>query len=249
MKRLNESFLAKNMQSVLCCVTSEAEKRIFTDELGYKSTQVVITGYPRFDALQDTSAGHREILMMPTHRSWLFGVEREVFVNSDYYRRYMDLLNSPRLIALLEEHDLTLMFYVHPSIGEHRDAFASVSKRVQVVPYDSYALDDLMMRCKLLVTDYSSIAWDVYYMGKPTVFYQYDTQAYLDTWGSYIDLSKECPGERAETHGELLGLIESYVDNGFALKEEFSALREKRYAFLDADNARRVCDVLKKRRL
>ena len=24
-----------------------------------------------------------------------------------------------------------------------------------------------MMRCKLLVTDYSSVCWDVYYMGKP----------------------------------------------------------------------------------
>ncbi len=249
LKRLNDSFSAKNMRSSLCTATSEAEARVIREEMGFKHHEVAITGYARFDALYDTSGDKKEILVMPTHRSWLFGVEREVFTASNYYKRYMDLLNSPELLAKLKENDVTLNFYLHPSIGEHVDAFTSTSDRVQIVPYGKYALDDLMMQCKLLVTDYSSVAWDVYYMGKPIIFYQYDLQAYLDTWGSYIDLEKDSPGERVETHNELITAIESYIDNGFVMKPEYEAKREEHYEFIDHNNSQRICDVLKARGL
>lgn len=249
MKRLNDSFTARRMKSVLCTVVSEHERRIFLEELGFKGTQLAITGYARFDALHDKSEGRREILVMPTHRSWLFGVEREVFLGSEYYRRYMELINSPHLIRQLEEHDLTLLFYLHPSIGEHVDAFTSTSDRVRIVPYGETPLDDLMMQCKLLVTDYSSVAWDVLFMGKPIVFYQYDLQDHLDTWGSYIDLATESPGARASDFEGLLEAIDMYIGNGFTLDPELAAKRDTYYRYLDAGNSRRICEEIKKRKL
>lgn len=248
-KKLNDSFLAKNMQSALVTVTSQAEQDIFINELGYKKHQAVITGYARFDALEDRSGNSNEILLMPTHRSWLFGVERKVFTESEYYRRYMNLINSEELPAMLGASDAILNFYLHPSIGEHLSAFSSKSDRVRIIPYGKYALDDLMMRSKLLITDYSSIAWDVYYMGKPMLFYQYDTQEYLDTWGSYIDLDKDMPGECVRTQEELIKRIGEYMDNGFVMKPEFAAKREEHYAFSDRDNSKRICELLKKRNL
>ena len=248
LKRLNDSFTAKNLGSVLCTVVSDREKHVFTDELGYRPTQAVITGYSRFDALVDSSDEHNEILVMPTHRNWLFGVEREVFCASEYYKRYMDLINSPRLIEQLEAHDLTLKFYLHPSIGEHVDAFTSTSDRVQIVPYGVYALDDLMMRCKMLVTDYSSVSWDVLYMGKPVVFYQYDTEAYLGTWGSYIDLEKDTPGVRVTDADALIDAIVECIEGGFVLDEEVAAKRDDFFAYTDQDNTKRICEVLKERR-
>ena len=249
MKRLNDSFTARSMKSVLCTVVSEHEKRIFTEELGFKGTHVAITGYARFDALHDMSQGRREILVMPTHRQWLFGVERKVFVESEYYRRYMELINSPHLIEQLEKHDLTLLFYLHPSIGEHVDAFTSTSDRVKIVPYGETPLDDLMMQSKMLVTDYSSVAWDMLYMGKPIVFYQYDLQDHLDTWGSYIDLETESPGARAEDFEGLLAAIDLYIDNGFTLDPELAAKRDTYYEYLDPNNSRRICEEIKNRRL
>lgn len=249
LKKLNENFTARNMRSVLCTVTSEAEGRIFKEELGFGPHQVAVTGYPRFDALQDMSDGFREILVMPTHRRWVFGIEREIFVQSEYYRRYMELINSPHLMEQLEKHDLTLNFYLHPSIGEHIDAFSGGSDRVKIIPYGQYALDDLMMRCKLLITDYSSISWDLYFMGKPIILYQFDMEDYQNTWGSYIDLKKDSPGERVEEIDQLLQAIDEYIENGFAMKEEVLAKREEQFAFLDRNNSKRVCDVLKERNL
>lgn len=247
LKKLNDSFIAKNQNAVMTTVTSEAEARVVSEYLGYKKSNAVVTGYARFDGLQDDSDQHREILIMPTHRSWLFGVDRETFVNSEYYKRYMDLLNSKEFIDLLEENDLTANFYLHPSINEHFDAFSTSSDRVRLIPMGSVPLDDLMMHCSLLVTDYSSVCWDLYYMGKPAIFYQYDTDKYMDTWGSYIDLEKDTPGYRPQTLEELLSYIRKSIEDGFRLDDAWKARREEHFRYIDRDNCKRIVEELKER--
>ena len=246
-KRLNDSFTARSMKSVLCTVTSKQEADIVCNELGFSRDKIAITGYARFDVLKDTSGNSKDILIMPTHRSWLFGVERKVFTNSEYYRRYMEIINSPDMIRLLEETGVHVYFYVHPSIMEHTDAFSSVSDRIEVVPYGKYSLDDLMMKCKMLITDYSSIAWDMYYMDKPVIFYQYDEDKYMETWGSYIDLSKGMPGERAFDFNGILELTKQYIERGFEMKPEFEEVRKDMYAYIDDKNSYRICRELRKR--
>ena len=249
LKRLNDTFLSKRMKAVLTTVTSDEEADIVVNELGYKKNAAVVTGYARFDALKDTSSEYNEILIMPTHRSWLYGVDRETFVSSEYYRRYMELINSPELIKMLEENDLVANFYLHPSIAEHFDAFSSSSDRVKLIPMGSVSLDDLMMRCKMLITDYSSVCWDLYYMGKPIVFYQYDVPKYLETWGSYIDLEKDTPGDRADNLTDLLAYIEESIKQGFSLSDVWRARRESHFKHIDQDNCKRIVELLKERNL
>ncbi|MBR2674874.1 MAG: CDP-glycerol glycerophosphotransferase family protein [Mogibacterium sp.] len=249
LKKLNDSFPAERMNAVLTTVTSDAEADIVIRELGYTKSQAVVTGYARFDALEDKSQDYREILIMPTHRKWLFGVDRTTFMESEYYRRYMELINSPELTALLRENDLTANFYLHPSICEHFDAFSSSDDRVKLVPMGSVPLDDLLMKCRLLVSDYSSVCWDLYYMGKPAVFYQYDVPEYMDTWGSYIDLEKDTPGPRAEELGELIEHIRGSIERGFKLDDYWASKREQHFRYIDRDNCKRICEVIKERGL
>lgn len=249
LKKLNDSFLASRMNSVMTTVTSDAEADIVTEHLGFRKHDAVVTGYARFDALKDASDSCREILIMPTHRSWLFGVDRETFVGSEYYRRYMSLLNSPELIRLLKDNDLTANFYLHPSIIEHLDAFSVSDEHVRIIKFGEVPLDDLMMRCKLLVTDYSSVCWDLYYMGKPAIFYQYDVEDYLATWGSYIDLEKDTPGNRASEEEELIAYIRESIELGFRLDDKWSSRREEHFRYIDTSNSARICDALKERNL
>lgn len=244
LKRLSDQFLAKNMKSALVTVSSKREMEVVRDELGFDESCIADTGYARFDALEDKSAGRSEILLMPTFRPWIFGVEREVFVKSDYYERYMELINSPRLAKLLKEKGLTLNLIQHPSISEHTDAFKSDCPNVRILQNGEIPLDELMMRCRLLITDYSSIVWDVLYMQKPTVFYQYDRQAYNDTWGSYIDLERELPGENAADCDSLIDLIESYADRDFRMNEAYEPLRKLYYSHVDKNNCKRIWEAI-----
>jgi len=246
-KRLNDSFTARSMKSVLCTVTSEKEADIVCNELGFSRDRIATTGYARFDVLHDTSGDSKNILIMPTHRSWVFGIERRVFVESEYYKRYMELINSDEFISMLQKNDAKAYFYVHPSIMEQTDAFTSVSDRIEVVPYGKYSLDDLMMQCRMLITDYSSIAWDMYYMGKPIVFYQYDVDRYMETWGSYVDLTRDMPGDRVADLDSLIEVTEQYIADGFKLKPEFDKVRKDSFAYIDSNNCKRICEELKKR--
>ena len=133
------------------------------------------------------------------------------------------------------------------SISEHFDAFSASSDRVRLVKMGSVPLDDLMMHCKLLVTDYSSVCWDLYYMGKPTIFYQYDTDKYMDTWGSYIDLEKDTPGYREDTLEGLVSRIRDSIEGGFALDDYWKSRREEHFKYIDRDNCKRIVEELKER--
>lgn len=52
------------------------------------------------------------------------------------------------------------------------------SKRIRLIAFGEEPANELMMRCKMLVTDYSSVCWDVFYLDKPVVFFQFDREKY-----------------------------------------------------------------------
>jgi CDP-glycerol glycerophosphotransferase (TagB/SpsB family) len=104
-----------------------------------------------------------------------------------------------------------------------------------------------MMRCKLLITDYSSVCWDVFYQGKPVIFYQFDTEQYNEAHGSYIDLETDLFGDRVEKQEELFAVMEEYIQNGFTLKEKYQKMRPDCYKYIDKNNSQRICEEIIKR--
>ena len=243
-------FYRSGTNSVNLFITSnQREHDIIINELGYLPEEVVITGLARWDVLRDKSAQQEKthILVMPTWRNWLEEVSDETFVASDYYRNYMALLNSHRLAQFLEQYDVYLDFYIHPKFREYIKNFSISGDRVALIPFGSQPLNELMMECKLLVTDYSSVCWDVYYQGKPVIFYQFDLEQYNETQGSYIDMETELFGDRATEPEQLFALLEETAANGFQLKEKYAQMRESMYAYLDHNNSQRTCDEIQKR--
>ena len=97
----------------------------------------------------------------------------------------------------------------------------------------------------MLITDYSSVSWDVYYLGKPILFYQFDLDKYNETNGSYIDMEKDLFGERCLTREELLTKIHEYYENGFKEKTAYAEMRKKYLAYHDHNNRRRTYEFIK----
>ena len=77
-----------------------------------------------------------------------------------------------------------------------------------------------MMRCSMLITDYSSVCWDVYYMDKPVLFYQFDYDMYNQAHGSYINMENDLFGNRSTTEDALLNDVEYFANNGFVENEK-----------------------------
>lgn len=227
--------------------SNNMERDIIYDYFGYKMNQIAVTGLCRWDVLEDKSEGLREVLIMPTWRNWLDEVSDEMFKKSDYYHNYMSFLNSDWLKEYLEKYDLRLNFYLHPKFREYISNFKIEGNRLRLIPFGEEPLNELMMRCKLLVTDYSSVCWDVFYQGKPVIFYQFDAEQYDEAHGSYIDFEKDLFGDRAVKPEELMALLEEYAENDFALKEKYAKMRTKCYKYIDKNNSKRICEEIVKR--
>ena len=231
----------------LFVTTCERESQIIKEHFGYGDREVACTGFARWDVLEDRSEGSKEILIMPTWRSWLENSSMEDFFKSDYFRNYMALLNSTRFRRMLDNYDLTACFYLHSKFKQFIGGFQALSKRIRMVPFGAEPANELLMHSRLLVTDYSSVCWEMLYLGKPTVFFQFDRPDYLQVHGSYLDMGKELPGECAFTASDLVGLVEEYAARDFSMKEEYGRLQEEYFPLQDDQNSKRICDAIMKR--
>lgn len=230
-------------------VSTPLERSIIINKFGYKSTEVCMTGLARWDELVDKSKDYNEVLIMPTWRNWLDEAENSTFLHSDYYKNYSKLLESKRLNKLLEDNDLMVNFYIHPKFKDYISNFDVTSKRMRLIPYGEEPLNELMMRCKLLITDYSSVCWDVYYMNKPILFYQFDYDLYNKVHGSYINMEKDLFGYRSLTMDKLLDDFENAIKNNFKQPKEFDEMRESTFAFTDKNNSSRIVLEIKKMKI
>ncbi len=231
----------------LFVVTSDFEKKIVEDYFGYAEDEIVNSGFARWDVLEDKSEGLREILIMPTWRAWLENVTLEEFKESDYFHNYMALLNSPRFHCFLEKNDLLANFYLHSKFREFIQDFSVESDRIRLIVFGEEPANELMMRCKMLVTDYSSVCWDVFYLDKPVVFFQFDRDKYMEAHGSYLDMDRELFGDCAQDVDGLLTYMEKCADDHFVVRPEYEKMQKSFYKYFDDQNSRRICDAIVKK--
>ena len=215
----------------LFVVTSDFEKKIVEDYFGYAEDEIVNSGFARWDVLEDKSEGLREILIMPTWRAWLENVTLEEFKESDYFHNYMALLNSPRFHCFLEKNDLLANFYLHSKFREFIQDFSVESDRIRLIVFGEEPANELMMRCKMLVTDYSSVCWDVFYLDKPVVFFQFDRDKYMEAHGSYLDMDRELFGDCAQDVDGLLTYMERCADDHFVVRPEYEKMQKRRQRY------------------
>ncbi len=248
LKQVHQLF-GKNGTSAMAyfVTTGKVEQEIAINELGYSEKTAPITGFARWDVLEDKQRPNEKfILLMPTWRSWLEEVSDNQFLTSDYYSRYSSLLQSPRLNQILKDTNTRLIFYIHPKFAGYIDNFKSaVSSRVAYIPFGKIPLNELMMRCSMLITDYSSVCWDVYYMDKPVLFYQFDYDKYNQAHGSYINMETDLFGNRSTTEDALLNDVEYFANNGFVENEIDRLNAPKYFEYRDNNNSKRIYDFLK----
>lgn len=246
-----DNFYGKGQKGAcdLFVVSTDTEKQTIVDNFGYEPKEVINTGLPRWDVLHDKSQGRREIMIMPTWRNWLDSVPDKDFEASDYFTHYMALLNSRKLADLLEKYDLEVNFYLHAKFQEYSDQFQTKSERIHLVSFGETAVNEMLMRCRMLITDYSSVCWDILYQDKPTIFYQFDLDKYEEAHGSYLDMRTELFGDRAENQEQLLALLEEQIKNNFKMKPEHEQLRRFYFNFKDQQHSRHICEEIKEKLL
>ena len=234
-------FSKKKNPMNLFVASSEIEKMILKKYFNYNDEDIIVTGLCRWDFIKDKSCNeNKEILIMPTWRAWMDGLSEEEFIESEYFVKYYELLISDKLVELINKYNVKINFFLHPKFKKYIDKFTTIDSKINIYKFGDVNLNEVLMRASLLITDYSSIAWDMYYQKKPVIFYQFDLESYNNYQGSYSDISINEIGDQVFEIDSLILMINKYIKNKYKEEYIYSKNREKYFKYMDNNNCRRV---------
>ncbi len=154
-------------------VSSELEAQHFIDLAGMTHDDLYVTGLAKFDKAV-RNPGADKIIIMPTWRRWETNQARQDLHDTGYYRMVETMLEG-----VPEELRDKVIILPHPLIADRFSGDESFGGHVVVT--DQY--DPLLRDCALLITDYSSIAYDAYYRGANVIFYWKDKDECMEHYG------------------------------------------------------------------
>ena len=218
-----------------------------SSEFGFPKGVIQYTGLCRFDNLIRGNHPSNEILVMPTWRGSDYP-QGDRFYETAFYRQFQSLLENPSLRRLLEEHDLRLIFYPHIEMQKELDKFRSPSERIILASWRDYDVQSLLMSCSLLITDYSSVFFDVGYMEKPVIFYQFDVEDFrkYHYQEGYFSYEEHGFGPVVRTEEALINAICECAGNDFRMQKEYMERLGAFYPVRDEMNCERTYQILRR---
>ena len=245
---------SKNIKLFVTTTAPEYES-ILKGKYDYSSDVVKLTGFPRYDRLYRQEK--RQIAIMPTWRAYLVtGIDpgtgkRELkpgYCESRYFAMYHELLNCQRLFDCAQELGYTIAFMHHPNMICAKDSMNS-DHRLQLLE-QNIAYRTVFAESDLLVTDYSSVAFDFAYLRKPVVYYQTDKEEFFSGAHTYekgyYDYERDGFGEIECSVEALVDRIIEYMKNGCELKEVYRERIDATFPFSDQNNCKRVYEEILK---
>ncbi|HEH5350566.1 TPA: CDP-glycerol glycerophosphotransferase family protein, partial [Campylobacter coli] len=153
------------------------------------SKEVVLTGQPRHDALlKGNKVNTKKILIMPTWRLYLVEDKgdtfdrnlKTIFFESEYYKKWFSFFNNPYLKELVNYYGYQIDFVPHFNMKDILNKcnfpdFINVSYRK-----DNESFQKKFQNCDLMITDYTSAAFEIAYLGKPVIYYQFDQEYFFN---------------------------------------------------------------------
>lgn len=103
---------------------------------------------------------------------------KEGFEVSQYYAVYHAVLNNRFFLGMCRAFGYRIIFMPHPIMQPYKDRF-QVSDEVIILPYADTSWRDLFAKCSIMITDYSSVAFDFAYLKKPVIYFQFDRNEFL----------------------------------------------------------------------
>ncbi|WP_319530307.1 CDP-glycerol glycerophosphotransferase family protein [uncultured Cohaesibacter sp.] len=254
-----------NSKSVDAIVSSSFKEfhSIASPDSPYKFTEreVVLTGFPRHDRLlkMGREASQTSLLIMPTWRNSLdpqtlgqledegdAAVKRDRFRKSEFFRHWSTFLSDPRLLDLANERGLRVVFVPHPKIVPYIDEFSIPDGVTMFNVCEGAGYQDLFAECTLLVTDYSSVAFDVAYLMRPVVYFQFDKEAVFGGQHTYrtgfFQYERDGFGPVVESADDLFAEMQQILDGD--LDPAYRQRAEAFFEFRDGRCCERVQQVL-----
>lgn len=176
------------------CVSTVYEQQLFYKKYHFRKEDIIPELMPRLRLIDRNAVPQKKILFAPSWRQYLIGPdingvwqpEPDIFMQSDYYLKICELLNSKELNDLLERYDYTLDFKLHPIFSAYTELFNLDSDRVKIV-----IEADKTEHYRIFITDFSSFAFDFMYAGRRVFSFIPDKMQFMCGMNSYREIEPE----------------------------------------------------------
>ncbi|WP_410708103.1 CDP-glycerol:glycerophosphate glycerophosphotransferase [Campylobacter lari] len=216
--------------------------------------EVLLTGLARHDVLlKNNKSDTKQVLIMPTWRANIVGSItnsskrdlKENFKQSEYFQKWNSLLNNDGLKNLCELYSYTIVFNPHPNIMPYLKEF-------NIPPYITIAnqnesLQILFCNSSLIITDYSSVAFEMAYLEKPTIYYQFDKEEFFTSHTyqkGYFSYEKNGFGPVVENEENLLKELEILLQNNCKPFGVYKDNIDSTFVFKDSRCCERIYRIL-----
>ena len=259
LRRLVAFFYRDTAQRIrLMPAASDRSRGRLESAFALDDARVVVTGEPRVDVLSAGSpderraaasallenatgalpAGARTLLYAPT---WRDGADDPAVPAAAEWVRIVTILEQQNAVLFVRSHPLGAGAY-RPPLPSARIRMLGSSVLGDVTP----ALPGI----DVLITDYSSMAYDVGLLGMPVLYLAPDADEYARTRGFYGQYEDVAGTDAAADWNGLLAQVESLLTDEQAFAERSarsSTLSAQMHAHRDGRNARRVYQAIRAR--
>lgn len=230
----------------------------------FTSKEASNTGLPRFDRLLAKGMAVPEsertlVIVAPTWRRYLttppeIGTQKRELVDlywgSPYEVAWSAVLRSPEIAEALSRRGWRLGFMPHPNVQPVL-ADMDLPAHVERLSFTDTDVQGLYGRCALLVTDYSSVAFNAAYLDRPVVYYQFDRDdveagAHIGRKG-YFEYERDGFGPVALTHEAAVAEIVAAIEAGRRPSPVYQERIDRTFVTRDGRACERVVAAIEER--
>lgn len=171
-------------------ISSYYEEKLLTGTYGFNRENLICSGMPRYDCIDERQKPKKKILYAPTWRRYLINrqeddwvCDEDRFVSSHFYKSVMSFINDDRLDKALEAHGYTLDIQLHPIFKGYNNTVRPESRRVNLITDDINATD-----YEIFITDFSSFVFDFVYLSRKIMYFVPDYDLFKSGMNGYYRL-------------------------------------------------------------
>ena len=246
--------------SLMVTATPQETASILKDNSPYYLTnkEVRMLGFPRHDRLLRLNNPQKTIVIAPTWRSSLMGevlignqrLNNEHFKETKFLKTWRHLLNSQKLKEITEANGYNVVFAPHPNLRSYIPDF-DVPNFVTIYGNNAQrSIQELFAKASILITDYSSVAFEMAYLEKCVIYYQFDYEDILLKGQhiyqkGYFDYQRDGFGPVVKTETELLMELFKCIQSGCKVSEEIMKRINKTFVLRDGVNCKRCYEAIR----
>ncbi|MCA9325285.1 CDP-glycerol glycerophosphotransferase family protein [Candidatus Saccharibacteria bacterium] len=237
----NTSFTRnREFEPNLMIVNSLKERDVVSSMLELEEERLLNTGMLIFDGIEYGHITQKSPDIVTIMLTWKAYEEHiKDATTTSYYKTVTALYDT--ISKLIDKKNIRIV--IHPKVKE----LMAQTDMADAMWQGTIA--EVLAETKLLITDYSSVCYNVFYQGGAVIYYQPDLEQYEQANGKLLPRDDEYTGHRIFTEKEVKKLVQQNITDG---KIGMSGLRTKQHIanYLsinehhDGKNCERIFDKL-----